>query len=84
MAIGVLGSVMLSRKARGTVTVDDVGVAREIGKRRQMLRWEEMEGFVVSAYGGVTLIPLKAGGGLRFRGFWMTTAGALRRSRRTG
>jgi hypothetical protein len=59
MAIGVLGSVMLSRKARGTVTVDDVGVAREIGKRRQMLRWEEMEGFVVSEYGGVTLIPLK-------------------------
>jgi hypothetical protein len=59
MAIGVAGSLMLSSKARGTVTVDDVGVARQIGKWRRILRWEEIEGFVVSAYGGVTLIPVK-------------------------
>jgi hypothetical protein len=56
MAVAALGSLRLSGKARGTVTVDDVGVLRQIGGRRVMLRWEEIEGFVALGYGGVTLI----------------------------
>ena len=58
MAAATLGSLMLSSKSRGTVTVDDVGVTRQIGERRRMLRWIEIEGFVVTPIcGGVTLIP---------------------------
>jgi hypothetical protein len=58
MMIGVLGSLMLSNKARGTVAVDDLGVTRQVGERRRMLRWPEIEGFVVTPIrAGVTLIP---------------------------
>jgi hypothetical protein len=58
MAVAVLGSLMLSSKSRGTVTVDDLGVTRQIGERSRMLRWVEIEGFVVTPIrGGVTLIP---------------------------
>jgi hypothetical protein len=58
MAVVVLGSLMLSNKSRGTVAVDDLGVTRQIGERSRMLRWNEMEGFVVTPIGaGVTLIP---------------------------
>jgi hypothetical protein len=58
MAFAVLGSLMLSGKSRGTVTVDDLGVTRQIGERSQMLRWPEIEGFVVTPItGGITLIP---------------------------
>lgn len=58
MAVAVLGSLMLSNKSRGTVTVDDLGVTRQIGERSRMLRWSEMEGFVVTPISaGVTLIP---------------------------
>jgi hypothetical protein len=58
MAMAALGSLMLSNKARGTVTVDDVGVQRQIGRRSRMLRWEEIEGFIVTPItAGVTLIP---------------------------
>ncbi len=49
---------MLSSKSRGTVAVDDLGVTRQIGERSRMLRWVEIEGFVVTPIrGGVTLIP---------------------------
>lgn len=58
MAVAVLGSLMLSSKSRGTVTVDDLGVTRQIGERSRMLRWVEIEGFVVTPMrGGITLIP---------------------------
>ena len=58
MAVAVLGSLMLSSKSRGTVTVDDLGVTRQIGERSRMLRWVEIEGFVVTPIrAGVTLIP---------------------------
>jgi hypothetical protein len=58
MALVVLGSLMLSNKSRGNVTVDDLGVTRQIGERCRMLRWAEIEGFVVTPInGGVTLIP---------------------------
>lgn len=58
MAAATIGSLMLSRRSRGTVTVDDAGVTRQIGRRSRMLRWMEIEGFVVTPLqGGVTLIP---------------------------
>jgi hypothetical protein len=58
MAVCVLGSLMLSNKSRGTVAVDDLGVTRQIGGRSRILRWPEIEGFVVTPMsGGVTLIP---------------------------
>jgi len=58
MAVCVLGSLLLSSKSRGTVTIDDLGVTRQIGERSRMLRWAEMEGFVVTPISaGVTLIP---------------------------
>jgi hypothetical protein len=58
MAIAVIGSLMLSGKSRGTVTIDDLGVTRQIAEQSRMLRWPEIEGFVVTPMrGGVTLIP---------------------------
>ncbi|MGA1983965.1 MAG: hypothetical protein ABSG84_16045 [Acidobacteriaceae bacterium] len=58
MAMCVLGSLIASSKSRGTVVVDDLGVTREIGERSRMLRWVEMEGFVVTPISaGITLIP---------------------------
>lgn len=58
MAVLTLGSLMLSSKSRGTVTVDDLGVTRKVGRRSLMLRWIEIEGFVVTPIqGGITLIP---------------------------
>lgn len=58
MTIAFLGSLLLSSKARGTVRVDDLGVTRQIGERSRVLRWDEMEGFVVTPISaGVTLIP---------------------------
>ena len=63
MAVTVLGSLILSSKSRGTVTVDDLGVTRQIGERSRMLRWVEIEGFVGTPIrGGVTLIPREGRG----------------------
>ncbi len=58
MSICVLGSLLSSNKSRGTVLLDDLGVTRQIGERSRTLRWDEMEGFVVTPISaGVTLIP---------------------------
>jgi hypothetical protein len=58
LAMAVLGSLMLSSKSRGTVTIDDLGVTRQIGERSRLLRWQEIEGFVATPIsGGITLIP---------------------------
>jgi len=58
MAVVVLGSLVLSNKARGSVTVDDLGVTRQIGERSRTLRWPEIEGFVVTPItAGITVIP---------------------------
>lgn len=51
-----LGSLILSSKSRGTVTIDDLGVTRQIGDRSRMLRWQEIEGYVVVS-GGIALVP---------------------------
>ena len=60
MAIAVLGSIQASRQSRGTVTVDDEGVLRQIGKHTWSLRWAEIEGMVSMPGRGVTLIPTTA------------------------
>jgi hypothetical protein len=58
MAIATVGSLIVSDKSRGTVTVDDLGVSRQIGERSRMLRWTEIEGFVVTPiFSGITLVP---------------------------
>jgi hypothetical protein len=51
--------VMIAKSAglQGTVTVDSVGVLRQVGKRSQLLRWEDIEGIVTMNQEGATLIP---------------------------
>lgn len=56
LAAATLGSLNLSSKSRGTVTIGDLGVTRQIGERIRMLRWQEIEGYVAVA-GGIALIP---------------------------
>ena len=56
MAVAVLGSLSLSLRSRGSVTITDQGVLRTVGARTQSLAWPEIEGFVPMSYGGVTLI----------------------------
>jgi hypothetical protein len=56
LGIATLGSLTLSNKSRGTVSVDDVGVRRQIGETSLMLKWEEIEGYVV-IIGGIALVP---------------------------
>ena len=62
MAVCVFGSILLSSRSRGTVTIDDLGVDRRIGNWSRRLRWNEIEGFVAMPYGGVTLIPREGSG----------------------
>ena len=58
MAVATLGLLILSRESQGTVTVDDAGVTRRVGEQDWMLRWNEIEGFVVTRIdGGIALIP---------------------------
>jgi hypothetical protein len=60
MALAVLGSIQLSSRSRGTVTIDDLGVVRQIGGRSRTLLWHEIEGFAATPIsGGITLIPRK-------------------------
>ncbi len=60
LGIATLGSLGLSRKSRGTVTVDDLGVTRQIRERSWKLRWPEIEGYVVVS-GGIALVPREGG-----------------------
>jgi hypothetical protein len=64
MSLCVYGSILLSGRSRGTVVIDDKGVLRQIGKRSQMLAWDEIEGFVPLPYGGVTLVSRKGSGSI--------------------
>jgi hypothetical protein len=57
MAFAAFGSILLSSRSRGTLTVTEQGVARSIGNRTRSLAWHEITGFVPMPYGGVTLIP---------------------------
>lgn len=56
MVFAALGSISLSLKTRGTVTLTDTGVTRIVGKRTHSLAWNEIMGFVPMPQGGVTLI----------------------------
>jgi len=56
LGVATLGSLILSSKSRGTVTVDNLGVTRQIGKRSRKLQWQEIEGYVVIS-GGIALVP---------------------------
>jgi hypothetical protein len=56
LGVAALGSLILSSKSRGTVTIDDLGVTRQIGERSRKLQWQEIEGYVVIS-GGIALVP---------------------------
>lgn len=56
LGVATLGSLILSSKSRGTVTVDDLGVTRQVGERSRKLQWQEIEGYVV-IYAGIALVP---------------------------
>jgi hypothetical protein len=56
LGIATLGSLILSNKSRGTVSIDALGVRREIGETSLMLPWREIEGYVVIT-GGIALVP---------------------------
>lgn len=64
MAMAALGSIMLSLKARGTVSVTAQGVFRTIKSRTHSLAWSEIDGFVPMPYGGITLIAAAGKGNL--------------------
>jgi hypothetical protein len=56
MAILTFGSILLTLKSRGTVSVTGEGVYRAVGSRSQSLAWSDIEGLVAMPYGGVTLV----------------------------
>ena len=56
LAVAALGSITLSLKSRGTVSVTSEGVFRTVKSRTQFLPWSEIIGLVPMPYGGVTLI----------------------------
>lgn len=56
LGIATLGSLILSNKSRGTVSIDNLGVTRQIGKTSLMLPWEDIEGYIVVT-GGIALVP---------------------------
>ena len=60
MAMAALGSILLSLRARGTVSVTAEGVFRTIKSRTHSLAWSDIDGFVPMPYGGITLIAASA------------------------
>jgi len=56
MAFAALGSIMLSLKSRGTVSVTPEGVFRTVDTRTRLLAWSDIQGLVPMPYGGVTLV----------------------------
>jgi hypothetical protein len=56
MAFAALGSILLSLKSRGSVSVTAEGVFRTVDTRTRFLAWAEIEGLVPMPYGGVTLV----------------------------
>ena len=55
-AFAALGSMMLSLRSRGTVSITAEGVFRAVQSHTDSLAWSEINGFVPMPYGGVTLI----------------------------
>ncbi len=60
MAMAAVGSILLSLKSRGTVSVTAEGIFRTIKSRTHSLAWSEIDGFVPMPYGGITLIAASA------------------------
>lgn len=56
MAFAAVGSILLSLKSRGTVSITGEGVLRTVSARTHSLKWSEIQGFVPMPYGGVTLV----------------------------
>ncbi len=56
MAVAALGSMTLSLKSRGAVSITAEGVLRTVKARTQFLAWSEIHGLVPMPYGGVTLV----------------------------
>lgn len=63
LGTATLGSLILSRKSRGTVTIDDLGVTRQIEENSRTLQWQEIEGYVVVS-GGIALVPREGSQGI--------------------
>jgi hypothetical protein len=66
LTAAALGSLILSRKSRGTVTIDDLGVTRQIEERSRALKWHE--GYVVVS-GGIALVPREGSQGMEIPRF---------------
>ncbi len=60
MAFAAMGSILLSLRSRGTVTVTAEGVVRTVNARTRSLAWSEIQGLVPMPYGGVTLVAATA------------------------
>jgi len=58
MAIVTLGSITLTLKSRGTVSVTGEGVTRAVGSRTHSLAWSDIQGLVPMPYGGVILVSV--------------------------
>lgn len=56
MAFAAVGSILLSLRSRGTVSITGQGVLRTVNTRNHSLPWSEIQGFVPMPYGGVTLV----------------------------
>ena len=56
MAFAAFGSILLSLRSRGSVSVTAEGVFRTVDTRTRFLAWAEIEGLVPMPYGGVTLV----------------------------
>jgi hypothetical protein len=56
MAFAASGSILLSLKSRGSVSVTAEGIVRTIDSRNSSLSWDEIEGFVPMPHGGVRII----------------------------
>ena len=58
MAIAAFGSIGLSLRSRGSVSITAEGVSRTVATRTRSLAWAEIEGLVAMPYGGVTLVAV--------------------------
>ena len=56
MLIATFGSISLSMKARGTVSVTEEGVTRTVQSNTRFLAWADIKGLVPMPTGGVTLV----------------------------
>jgi hypothetical protein len=58
MAMCAFGSITLTLRSCGTVSVTDEGISRAAGSHTQFLAWSDIQGFISATYGGVTLVSV--------------------------